>query len=139
MTTMTKPAEGQDAPRCRGTTAEGEPCRARPEWINEDGWCRMHDPDPEVVKERERLSRLGGAVTAAKASRGLDPDALGPLETPADAQRWAAEVARAVASGRLSSAQAQATARLLSEWHRAYEASGIHRRLEELAARLERS
>jgi hypothetical protein len=123
--------------RCRGDTAEGEPCQARPEWVNEDGWCLSHDPSPEAARARKQRARLGGAVTAAKNSKGIDPDSLPPLDGPKAAARWTEVIGLAVTTGRLSSAQAQAGLRAVSEFLRAHEAGTVQDRIEELAARLE--
>jgi hypothetical protein len=56
----------------------------------------------------------------------------------ADAELWAATIARAVATGMLSSQQAQATMRSLSEWRSAHEQGAVLQRLTELEKQVKR-
>ena len=55
---------------------------------------------------------------ASRASKGIDPDELGPLETLADARRWLEVIGRAVVSGQVSDRAARAALRAVSEWMR---------------------
>jgi hypothetical protein len=98
-------------------------------------FCFTHDPDKE--KERIRARRRAGESTARKYRR-LDPDDFGPLECPADAQRWAAMVARALLGGQLSAAKASAIKSLLAEWRSAHSAGEVRARLERLEAETQR-
>lgn len=97
----------------------------------ESGYCFSHDPDPAKEEARLRARRRAGETTKRKYRR-LDPDDFGPLETPADAQRWAAMVARALLGGQLSATKATALRSLLAEWRSAHASGEVRDRLEEL-------
>ena len=81
----------------------------------------------------------GGLVQGAKQRRHvflLDAD-LGPLETPADAKRWASVLARAVATGKLAAGAASVTKALLEQFVRSLEAVDHDERIAALEARVE--
>jgi hypothetical protein len=82
-------------------------------------YCFSHCPTREA--DRKEAHRRAGEATARRNRKRtvLDVGELGALETPADAARWCAKVGSAVAEGRLSSSQAQATIRAVSEFIRA--------------------
>lgn len=122
--------------RCDHVGEDGVRCGVTGSLVREDGRCWSHSEDPEVVSERSQARRQGGLRTAAKASRGLDPDDLPPLDGPHAAAEWCAIIGRAVTSGRLSSAQAQAGMRSVSEFLRAHEASALKDEMDELRAEL---
>lgn len=79
---------------------------------------------------------LRGAL-AAKRAKGIDPDTLGPLDSPSDAQRWLERTGRAVASGRLTQGQADAVTRAVRCWLEAFEKASGAERVRELEARIE--
>jgi hypothetical protein len=115
--------------RCRH-----EGCGTIPTLIDpESGFCFSHDPRPEIAAKREEGWRKAGEATKRKYRR-LDPDDFGPLESPKDAQRWAAMVARALLGGQLSAAKASAIKSLLAEWRSAHSAGEVRDRLERLEA-----
>jgi hypothetical protein len=118
----------QEEPRhCRH-----DQCRVEGELVDaESGYCFSHDPRPEIAARREAARKRAGESTARKYRR-LDPDDFGPLETPADAQRWAAMVARALLGGQLSAAKATAIRSLLAEWRSAHASGEVRDRLEQL-------
>ena len=54
---MSRPSKQADPPgACRGTRADGAPCRARP--LEGRPFCRFHDP--ELAEERKRAAAMGG-------------------------------------------------------------------------------
>lgn len=124
---------------CRHVASDGTPCRVPVEFVSESGWCRNHDPDPEVRDAARRASRLGGEVTARKHRRPkLEPGELPPLTDARAAKKWCEISARAVAEGRLSASQGQTTARLISEWTRSHDLALREDRLRELEREVER-
>lgn len=124
------------ARRCTGVTAEGEACRAPSEWVLTNGYCLRHSPDPKDRALAMAASLRGGLTTKARMKRGLDDGELGELCTPVDAQRWCEVVARAVATGRLSSTQGQTTVRAVAEWLRSRDLHVRETRLTTLEKRL---
>lgn len=100
--------------QCAGTNADGSPCRVPSEMVLDSGYCYAHDPDLE--EQRKAVRQRGGMTQALKSRRGLDPSELPELRTPEDAQLFASVLAQAVATGRLSSAQATAATRALAQW-----------------------
>ena len=63
------------------------------------------------------LGRRGAEATRKRwASQSLSGDELGPLESPADAARGLAQVAVAVATGRLGAQEASVIQRCLTTW-----------------------
>jgi hypothetical protein len=57
-------------PKCRGTTAEGEPCKS-PFMGNDSEWCLVHDPDRR--EEHQRLVAKGGrAMVTGRKTCALD-------------------------------------------------------------------
>lgn len=125
--------------RCRHVGEDGKRCGAPTEFVRESGWCRNHDPDPEVRAEVMRASRRGGETTARKHRRPkLQPGELPPLTDAKSAKQWCEISARAVAEGRLSASQGQTTARLLNEWTRSHDLVLREERLRELEREVER-
>lgn len=109
----------QDLRRCAGVNVDGTPCTVPPELVMGSGYCFVHDPDRQ---QEVAAARARGAMSAArKLRRGLDEGELGPLESPADAQRWSRVTAAAVASGRITAQQGQSVARLLDQWNKSAE------------------
>src|SRR2546421_4714996 len=108
---MTAVPEQEAERRCAGTTVDGAPCGAVRGLLIEDEtapgtyWCISHHPDPDYADTLHAGRSKGGRHSPkGQRHRYLDAADLGALETPADAQRIAALVAMAVATGRLSSA-----------------------------------
>ena len=82
--------------RCKAKNAKGDLCGAPESMVDPvTGLCPSHVPGA-----KERLSEIGhrgGEATKRKfGGRGLPRDALGPLETIKDAQRWLRLIAQAV-------------------------------------------
>jgi hypothetical protein len=96
----------------------------------------MHDP--ANAAERRRAQRLGGARSANRSRKGINPENLGPLRTPEDAERWCVEAARAVAAGQITPAAGNAVRGLVSQFLQAQDAGKVRARLEELTTRFER-
>ncbi len=115
--------------RCPGNGSE--PCGVEQNLLiqAEDGgwWCFGHHPRKAV--ERSASGVLGGLKAASRRRKGLDDDELGPLASPEDAMRWAAALARAVATGRLSSPQGRTALVAIAEWRRSYEADVLDKKL----------
>ena len=103
--------------RCPGNGAEA--CGVPSDLLLEDGYCFAHSPNRK--SERTAAATLGGIKAGAKRRRGLDPDVLGKLDTPADAKRMTSVIAIAVASGELPAPQARAALVAIQQWLRAYE------------------
>ncbi len=105
--------------RCKAKNADGAPCRT-PESVVDPttGLCPSHAPGA-----RERMSEIGrkGAEAAAKrfARGGLDPSALGKLETVADAQRWLRAIAEGVVTGKLKPQEGTTGVRAIEAWLKA--------------------
>src|SRR5206468_3801980 len=72
---------------------------------------------------------LGGIKSNAKRRRGLDPDALGKLESPEDALRISARLTVAAAAGELAAPQVNAALSALKQWLAAFEADVLDKRL----------
>jgi len=70
--------------------------------------------------------------TASRKRKGLNPADLPPLETLEDAQKWSAVIAKAVATGELSSGQARAVQIALTTWMRAHDMIKLRTRLERM-------
>lgn len=126
-------------PTCAGLTGDGAPCRVPPKLLSgpdAEGrwWCASHDPDPVVRQQQALASQRGAAATRARHRklRALDRGELGPLDTPEDAQRWAATIARAVAEGRLAQGAANAATRALNQWLNARDLNVRESRLRKL-------
>jgi hypothetical protein len=107
----------EEAPAgCRGLNVDGSPCTCPTALVRASGFCFAHDP---ALEQQRAVARLrGGTALARKHAlrRGLDPDELGPLATPEDAQRWAETIGRAVLTNRVTASQASAARGVLSEW-----------------------
>lgn len=137
---MGMPNVATDAPsarRCAGLTG-GEPCRVPPEMLRPgaDGawWCWSHDP--ANAHQRNAAATRGGLTTKLRARRGLDPEELPPLDSHENAEKWAATIAEAVATGRLSSAQGSTALRAVAEWRACHDAGRLVQRLAALEAKL---
>lgn len=111
----------QDEPRCSHVGEHGEQCGVTGTLVLDDGRCWSHSEDPHVAARRDRARERGGMRAAVKAGKGLDPHDLGELRTPHDVQRWAGQVALALATGRISASAATAIKGLLSEWRQAHQ------------------
>lgn len=117
---------------CKATKENGEPCGAPAQFVDPDsGLCPSHDPD-----SRERIreaARKGGEAMAEKHSRdGLEEDELPPLDSPQAAEEWLETIARAVATGRLSSSEGNAIRGNVRDWLKAREAGEQAERIERL-------
>jgi hypothetical protein len=128
--------DGVEAPpraRCAGITADG-PCEAPSALLSLDArgthwWCYAHHPGFE---EARRVSSMkGGLATKLKTMnrRALAEDELGELQTVGDAMRWCTTIARGAATGRLSSAAANAATRSVQMW---LQANDLHVRMTRL-------
>lgn len=129
-----------DQRRCAHVGEDGDQCRVTGGLVDPDtGFCFSHDPSRE--EERRAARERGGMRTAlrAKKSKALDPDELGPLETPRDAVRWCRIVGAATATGRLSASAANAALRAISEWRAAHEQAELLEELEDLKSALKRN
>jgi hypothetical protein len=87
----------------------------------------------------KHASLRGGMSTRARKrrlalKRGLDVEALGPLNSPQDAERWAEAAVMAVATGSLSASAAQALRALLNEWRAAHQAGRVDAEFKALQA-----
>ncbi len=105
--------------QCRGINAQGDPCKAHPNMVDENGWCPAHGPG---AQERLReQGKKGGAALRRKwqAIRGLEPEDLGPLDTHEDAKRWLEVIGKAVLSNTIDSKAAHAGARAVETWLKA--------------------
>lgn len=105
--------------RCRGQNVDGSDCGAPPKLVDPfSGYCHSHDPDRE--EERRERSRKGGQTTARRfRSRGLTAEDLGPMETPADAQRILHRIAVGVGSREITHGEGQAMTAAVREWLKA--------------------
>jgi hypothetical protein len=130
-----------DVPHCAGITASGGSCGSPTEMLRTDpetgeSWCFAHDPEKE--QERRLATTRGGLTTKLRSQRGLDPDDLGPLETPLDARRWSAVIASAAACGRITPAQANAASRAVDGFLKARDQHIKETELADLKRDLER-
>ena len=125
--------ETEQPRRCPGMKADGSPCRVPSEMLLASGWCLLHDPARGA--DRTGNATLGGVKAGAKRRKGLDPDALGKLETPEDAMRISARLTIAAATGELAAPQVNAALSAVKEWRKAYEADVLDKRLDELERR----
>jgi hypothetical protein len=118
------------AVKCRGRTAEGKPCNAPEELVDEStGFCIGHGP--EGSKRTAMAGKLGAAATRAKwRGKGLEEGELGPLKTPEDAERWLRIAGEAVAVGRLTDRSGTAITRAVEAW---LKASAVRVEREEIA------
>ena len=117
---------------CRHVKKDGTPCRVRPSLVRPSGWCWFHDP---ANKEGRREARQRGG---RRRKKGIDPEDLGPLCTPQDAERWCVVAARAVAIGQITPAAGNTIRGLVGQFLEAQEKGWVRARLEELTARVER-
>jgi hypothetical protein len=124
--------------RCQALLGDGSPCQAHHDFVDPaTGFCFSHDP---ARREELRAAAVrGGRRTAQRYGRGIHPDELPPLTSPAAAQEWVAIVAVAVASGRISSAAGNSIRQLLEQYLRAGEVIATRRRVMELEGQLRRS
>lgn len=143
---MSGDAERENAPqdtetartrRVEEAACRHEGCGAPSQFVGDTGWCWSHDPD--LAAERRRASSLGGARTKQRYARGINPDELGSLDSPADAARWARIVAAGVASGRISASAGNSIRALLSEWRSAHEAAALEQEVARLRKQLGRA
>ena len=117
--------------RCNGTNAAGEPCRSRA--VGKDGFCPAHRPGG-----KERMKRLAyEGAKAVHSPKGLDPDALGDLETVRDAQRWLRMIALGVTTGKLKAQEATSGVRALEAWLKAEQDRVAADEVSELRAQLD--
>lgn len=130
--------EGHAPPsRCQHTGEDGVPCAAPPQFIQPNGWCWIHSPDPEHKAGREQARKLAGARSAARLRKGINPANLGPLNTPEDAERWCVVAGLAVATGQITPAAGATIRSLVGQFLQAQEAGAVRKQLQELAARVE--
>lgn len=135
----------QDVRHCAGVKANGAPCGCEPSLLIVDDetpdtwWCFNHHPAYEEARDAARSK--GGFRKAAKFQRFrfLDKAELIELRTPADAQRQAAAVFAAVATGRLSSAAGSVALRALDAFTKACEQTELLTRLDELERQVART
>ena len=116
--------------RCAGANQDGSVCRTGAELLMPVGdvwYCFAHHPGKAL--DRKTASALGGIKSGATKRKGLDPDALGALETAADAKRWTVLIARSVATGALSAEQGRTVLAAVTEWRKAYEAAELEEKL----------
>lgn len=124
--------------QCRGTTDEGKPCGAIPQFVDpETGFCPAHGPGG-----REEMRRRGtrGAYVRAKGEEPpveLPKDALA-LEDHADAKRVLEIVLRLVMQKQLSSQQAYAAIRAVEAWMKAEAEEATMEVVEDLREDVER-
>ena len=106
-----------------------------PEGLHPDA-CFSHAPWLDDARELAR--RKGGLKLMGRLRRNtfLTVDDLGALESPSDAQRWAAVIAQATATGRLSSSAASVALKAVEAWIAAHEAVDLEARLAELESRV---
>lgn len=121
---------------CIATRDNGEPCTSP--FTNSEGLCPAHR---EGGREelRERGSR-GGHATANRHREGpdtIEEEALGELESFADAKRRLDLVCRSVLSGQITRERADPAIRALREWCSAHQSEVEEEKLEELEHRLE--
>lgn len=126
-------------PGCKATREDGTPCKAPENMVDpETGLCPSHRDDAA-----ERLSEYGrrGAEATNRRYRGekLSEEELPPLDSPQAAEIWLENVGRAIATGRLSSAEGNAVKSTVREWLRAREAGEQQERIEALEEALERA
>lgn len=122
---------------CKAERADGTPCQAPEEMVDPaTGYCPSHGPEAA-----ERLSEAGrkGAEATNRRYRGekLSEEELPPLDSPRAAEIWLENVGRAVATGRLSSAEGNAVKSAVREWLRAREAGEQADRIAALEEQLE--
>ena len=125
--------------RCSGRKADGGPCAVVPELLTQDQegrwWCYNHDPDRSAAERY--ASRARGGLRAQRGKRkGLLPGEVGQLRTLEDAERIAARIAIATATGELSATQARATLAALKEWRAVVADGKILDRVKQLEAAL---
>ena len=119
--------------RCPGVNADGSACSVPSELLLASGFCFPHDPARGL--DRVAAATIAGIKSNATKRKGLDPDALGKLETPEDAMRISARLTIAAATGQLAAPQVNAALAAVKEWRRAYEADVLEKRLDELERR----
>ena len=122
-----------EGPRCSGTNARGEPCKAPANLVDaETGCCPAHAPGG-----RERLreaARRGAQATARRLQGdGLAAEDLPPLRAPQDAEVWLERIGRAVATGELAHRDADAATRAVRAWLQAHEQGAVRKHMEQLA------
>lgn len=130
MTTTTEAAvpetpETQAPRRCPATKSDGTACDVGADLLMPSGWCFAHDPATRL--DHKKAATLGGIAQSRTRRKGLDPDELGKLETPADAQRITARLALALASAELPAPAGRAALVAVQQWLRAYEAEQADR------------
>jgi len=116
--------------RCLGVNQDGTPCRTGEELLLPTGYCFGHDPHRAL--DRSAAGTLGGVKAGAKRRRGLDPDRIGELNTPADAKRITALLTVASATGELPAPQARAALVAVQAWLKAYDMDELEQRLADL-------
>ncbi len=118
------------SPTCRGVRADGSPCTIK-SGLSPEGYCIWHDPARRDVAAEMRAR--GGRTQGRKGIRTVDAeDTPGPLESMADAVRWASWAARAVAVGSLDSRTAHEIGVLLREFRSGVEKAQLENRVKEL-------
>jgi hypothetical protein len=107
-------------PHCGATKADGSQCPVTAP-LTAAGYCWPHDP--EKANEMAEARRRGGRNAAAR-RRWLTPEEireqLGPLESEADASRWAALLGYWGTAGLVRTDRVNAGCRVLDTWLRAH-------------------
>ncbi len=122
--------EPEEPRRCRGTTADGEPCRVGPELVLASGFCFSHDAARR--SELKAAGTLAGIKSANQRRKGLDPARIGELKTPSDAMRITALLTVASATGELPAPQARAALVAVQAWLKAFDMEELEHRLADL-------
>lgn len=99
---------------CTATKSDGTPCQST--LLHEGGpLCVAHAPG--ASKRMAERGRKGAHTTAQKLQGdGIDSDTLGPLDSPADAQRWLREIALAVGRRSLTHSEGRSMAGAVKTW-----------------------
>jgi hypothetical protein len=85
--------------------------------MSDDKSYRPPFSDPDFAREAGKKGGL--AAAKARARKGLDKDALGPLESHEDAKRWLRLIGEAVVTQVLDKGDAQAGIRAVEAWLKA--------------------
>ncbi len=108
--------------RCKAKNAKGDLCGAPESMVDPvTGLCPSHVPGAK--KRLSEIGHRGGEATKRKfGGRGLPRDALGPLESIHDAQRWLRLIAQAVGERMLTHSEGQSMTAAVREWVKAEDA-----------------
>jgi hypothetical protein len=114
--------------KCRGTRADGEPCRSVV--VATSGWCFTHDPDR--ANERQQARERGGSESSnvARLRKHLTPSQLGPLFSRLQ------EAVEQLHTGQLSPGRASAMASLARAMVAVLRAGEMEERIQAIEERL---